>query len=389
MLWSSLILAALADAQFLNGLNHLRFGCSQITIERLDPLVEPGRAPTSHMHQVIGGNAFNVTMPTTDIAEEATCTTCGPADDLSNYWTANVYFRAQNGSYKRVPQIPNRLLFNDRFTTQTNGGVTVYYISPRAGQVTAFKPVCQAPLPPCPRTAPHLPRQGFRMFVGDVARRTPLYKSQSCFRCFSGPNFGGDDMAPCSDTRRDFEGFPPQPCPGGIRSNVLYPTCWDGKNLDSPNHKDHVAYPVGGPSNFLSTGDCPASHPVKIPQLMLEIVWDTRAFNDRSLWPASGQPFVLSQGDTTGYGQHGDYVFGWKGDALQRAMDVPNGCFAADCGNQKTQSIESANRCQITKKVKEDVDGCKSSFSLCPWCIWVRLTAGVAGFDELPGMSMD
>jgi hypothetical protein len=228
------------------------------------------------------------------------------------------------------------------------------------------------------------------MFVGDVARRTPLYKSQSCFRCFSGPNFGGDDMAPCSDTRRDFEGFPPQPCPGGIRSNVLYPTCWDGKNLDTPNHKDHVAYPVSGPANFLSTGDCPASHPVKIPQLMLEIVWDTRAFNDKSLWPASGQPFVLSQGDTTGYGQHGDYVFGWKGDALQRAMDVPNGCFAADCGNQKTQSIESANRCQITKKVKEEVDGCKSCSSLvCPWRIWVRLTAGVVGFDALPGMSMD
>jgi hypothetical protein len=140
------------------------------------------------------------------------------------------------------------------------------------------------------------------MFVGDVARRTPLYKTQSCFRCFSGPNFGGDDAAPCTDARRDFEGFPTAPCPGGIRSNVLYPTCWDGKNLDSPNHKDHVAYPTGGPSTFLSTGNCPASHPVKIPQLMLEIVWDTTGFNDKALWPATGQPFVLSTGDTTGYG---------------------------------------------------------------------------------------
>jgi hypothetical protein len=27
---------------------------------------------------------------------------------LSNYWTANVYFKARNGTYKRVPQIPNR-----------------------------------------------------------------------------------------------------------------------------------------------------------------------------------------------------------------------------------------------------------------------------------------
>ena len=115
------------------------------------------------MHQVVGGNAFNATMPGTDISSIATCTTCGPADDFSNYWTANMYFKARNGTFKRVPQIPNRyaelvglsqpswvlidltlrfrFLFNDKFTTQTSGGVTVYYISPGKGKVTAFKPV--------------------------------------------------------------------------------------------------------------------------------------------------------------------------------------------------------------------------------------------------------
>ena len=62
------------------------------------------------------------------------------------------------------------------------------------------------------------------MFIGDVARRTPLYKAQSCFRCYSGPNFGGDDAAPCTDRRLDFEGFPNIPCKGGIRSNILYKT---------------------------------------------------------------------------------------------------------------------------------------------------------------------
>jgi hypothetical protein len=63
---------------------------------------------TPHTHQVVGGNAFNATIASTDVSNLASCTTCGPADDLSNYWTANLYFKARNGTFKRVPQIPNR-----------------------------------------------------------------------------------------------------------------------------------------------------------------------------------------------------------------------------------------------------------------------------------------
>jgi len=82
-------------------------------------------------------NAFNATMPSTDISQVATCTTCTFADDFSNYWTANVYFKHRNGSFKRVPQIANKLLNGEQ------GGLTVYYTSPGSKQVTAFKPVSQ------------------------------------------------------------------------------------------------------------------------------------------------------------------------------------------------------------------------------------------------------
>lgn len=72
--------------------------------------------------------------------------------------------------------------------------------------------------------------------------------------------------------------------------------CWNGKDLDSPNHKEHVAYPSSG--SFESGGPCPATHPVKLPQLMYEVMWDTTVFNDKNIWPTDGsQPFVYSMGD--------------------------------------------------------------------------------------------
>jgi len=50
-------------------------------------------------------------------------------------------------------------------------------------------------------------------------------------------------------------------------------SCWDGKNLDSPNHMDHIAHPTGGPATFaVVDGKCPASHPVKIPQVHYEVL---------------------------------------------------------------------------------------------------------------------
>ena len=131
-------------------------------------------------------------------------------------------------------------------------------------------------------------------------------------------------------------------------------------NLDSPNHKDHVAYPTSGPANFLSLGGtCPTTHPVRIPQVMYEVVWDTTSFNNKADWPATGQPFVLSQGDATGLGQHADYVFGWEGDRLQKAMDVSNCLGAGGCNVLKTQNIATAKACTVKKSVNEDIDGCK------------------------------
>lgn len=46
-----------------------------------------------------------------------------------------------------------------------------------------------------------------------------------------------------------------------MRAQIVFPSCWDGVNLDSEDHKSHMSYPVGGAPD---SGDCPSSHPVKV-----------------------------------------------------------------------------------------------------------------------------
>ena len=132
---------ALASAAAAQQARMMRFGCSQLTVERLDPLVSPGMEQSPHMHQVGGGNSFRATMAPGefDPVKESTCTSCTFAEDFSNYWTANLFFRARNGTLKRVPQLVNMGL-------KADGGLTVYYIPPYDGKtkVTAFKPVSRS-----------------------------------------------------------------------------------------------------------------------------------------------------------------------------------------------------------------------------------------------------
>jgi hypothetical protein len=151
MQWKSLALAlALSAPQVYAGPAHglqarqfaqaamMRFQCSQLVFDRIDPLVQPGMTPSTHMHQIVGGNSFNATMTPKDYdpSQKSTCTTCDFSEDFSNYWTANLYFKARNGSFKRVPQMVNLGL-------QGREGVTVYYIPPYDGKtkVTAFPKV--------------------------------------------------------------------------------------------------------------------------------------------------------------------------------------------------------------------------------------------------------
>jgi hypothetical protein len=221
---------------------------------RLDPIVQPGVAST-HLHNILGGNRFNATYDPAFLLS-STCTTSPVAVDKSSYWAPAMYF---------MNKTTNPMTY-----TRIASGFNIYYL-PRgdSGQVKAFP-------------------EGFRMVAGDASRNTynaSLFADQAVsWVCldYNNPGVNG----------KETPGFPTSNCPGaystdyvafgdltsaldGIRGQVFFPSCWDGVNLDSANHKDHVAYPI---QNY-NSGDCPSSHPVKLVSLFYEQIFSTGGFN--------------------------------------------------------------------------------------------------------------
>ena len=51
MRWIEILALALAAPSIAV----VRFHCSQLVVQRIDPLVNPGVIPSSHVHQIVGG----------------------------------------------------------------------------------------------------------------------------------------------------------------------------------------------------------------------------------------------------------------------------------------------------------------------------------------------
>lgn len=137
------------------------------------------------------------------------------------------------------------------------------------------------------------------MLAGDMSRRTYNASDKTnqavSFACLD--YAGGHQGDPEWKERPDFF---KHNCPDGLRAQVFFPSCWDGVNVDSPNHKDHVAYPT----QQYNGGVCPTSHPVQIISLFYEFIYSVGDY------PFDTTPgainWVFSTGDTTGLGFHGD-----------------------------------------------------------------------------------
>lgn len=215
-----------------------------------------------------------------DAAVDALATTCDKYTDHSNYWCPQLY-QMQNDMFSLV-----------KFT-----GANMYY----ENQTCSWQPNSQHCNYNQPRDAQAFP-PGFRMIAGDTTKRT-----------YNATNLADQAILFTSGAQENVNGIPTS-LGSNFQIAVRFPSCWDGKNVDSANHKDHVSYPDPALGGDTAGGMCPESHPVALLNIGAEFGFDITGITD----PNS---LVFANGDSTGYGFHGDFIQGWTNStALQESF---------------------------------------------------------------------
>lgn len=236
-----------------------------------DPIVFPNQPGATHLHDFIGAKTANASSTVASL--RAGGTNCTMPDDSSAYWTPALYM---NGA--RV--LPKATSKHALFYYRRQPDVTMTSIP-----------------------------DGLKMLVGDGHATSPsdnegIASGRIYFKC--GPGSGTHLQAP------------PSQCSSGVMViSFMFPQCWDGVNLDSPDHKSHMAYPSGN--------KCSATHPVAIPRI--------ESFVRYLVGTGPIGTVTLSSGPY--YTAHQDFWNGWDPPALNWLLD---NCINAgkDCGKNPT-----------------------------------------------------
>jgi hypothetical protein len=217
-----------------------------------DPIVFPNLPGASHMHSFFGSRVTNAHTTLADL--ERGDTNCNPSVDKSSYWVPTLY----DGDTPVEPVI-----------------TTFYYLG------EDVRPDVTARIQPFP--------PGLRIVAGNARATGPDDDTIARWSCLHAGH------VPAS---RDFVTCPPGTM---LESYLDFPQCWNGRDLDSPDHKSHMAYPVNG--------DCPSSHPVPVPKLRQVL-----------RYPVNGDPSRFRLASGGGYTMHGDFFNAWPPAELERRV---------------------------------------------------------------------
>ena len=259
-----------------------------------DPIVYPGQPGLSHLHTFFGNTGTNANSTTSTISTTGNSTCNGGTINRTAYWVPTM-----------IDTLDGRPIGanNDQYV-----GSQFYYKTGYTLPVALIKP---APA-------------GLRMIVGDSKGNPSNPSKVASYRCIKNGGATQADIGTAQST------IPYCQASGYtvMRMSITFPQCWDGVNLDSPDHKSHMANAVYTTGN--QQGYCPATHPVAIPEISFEIEYPVRSTDDTRRWRLSSDNYDTSQ--PAGYSSHGDYMMGWKTDAMAAFVKYCDNT-AKNCGS--------------------------------------------------------
>ena len=235
-----------------------RFTCDYSHMNYDDPIVYPGKPGASHLHVFFGNTAVNYAS-TRDSIEKTGNSTCGGGTaNRTGYWVPAL-IDTKDGT----PLKPSKILVYYKSDAVPNGNIKPY-------------------------------PAGLRMVAGDMRSSSPQAKTD--WGCL-GPN-----------SEQRYKSIPAN-CPVGsiVEATIDFPMCWDGVNLDSPDHKSHMSFTVW--DNEARKVVCPTSHPVQLPGLTEKVQYKVTEAGSPARWRLSSDNY-----DTTlpgGYSIHADWFNGW------------------------------------------------------------------------------
>jgi len=303
--WGS---GAIAPSASPDVVGAFRFICNAGQLLKDDPIVYPGQPGKSHLHQFYGNTGANANS-TYDSLRSSGSSSCMSPLNRSAYWMPAML--DGKGNVVRPDYVG--IYYKRRPITDPKCSLT-------SGDSTA-EGNC-IPLPNGLRFV-----FGYDMLTGK-APTGALY-----FNC-DGPGA----------TQGHYPTIPAAiaTCPAGSRIGAVInaPSCWDGKNLDSPNHRDHVAYKDWGTWGYPK---CPSTHPYVIPDFTLQAWYSIVAGDDLSEWRLSSDDMRpdLPHGSTF----HADWFGAWDNTVMSMWMDncinKKLNCSGGDLGNGKQMKMFS------------------------------------------------
>ena len=246
-----------------------RVVCTPSHMSNDDPLVFPNQKGAAHTHTFFGNTSTNYASDLSNMSATGNSTCKGGLINRSAYWAPSMIDTSINKAI--APDL-----------------AIMYY-------KTGYVPAGLVNAPP----------KGLRILAGNPKATTEAQSSEVGYTCLSRtPFYGWKKSIPNCNVGEN------------MQMKVSFPQCWDGLNLDSPNHQDHMAY---SKLSYTTANKCPTTHPIGIPQISINMNFKVLTANSAKNWRlASDNYSSIFAGGNSG---HADWVSGWNQAFIQGFVD--------------------------------------------------------------------